>query len=372
MKILVDASRNRSGGSIEYIVGVFNSDAVKSFNGEIHLFAPKQILSKLPDDLTTIVVNRSSWMIESNLIFQILWQAFILPIILFFEKFDLLFSTDASTVALFKKHLVMSQDMLSYEDGIMDLYPVWKGRARLKLIYYLQNLAFKRARGVIFLTHYAANKIQEHCGELYNYVIIPHGVHMQNKVLLNRKMKSIEKQVDLIYVSNSAPYKNQWNVVEAVNLARNRGYNVALTLVGGGSGSAQQLTIDKINKIDPKREFVQQIGYIERAKVEALVVKSDIYVFASSCENLPITLLEGMAFGLPIISSDRGPMPEVLKDGGLYFDPNNIEEITMAIISTIDNDIERIHRQKKCYTHCKNFNWQRTARETLNYIKDFE
>ena len=44
--------------------------------------------------------------------------------------------------------------------------------------------------------------------------------------------------------------------------------------------------------------------------------KSNIFIFASSCENMPITLIEGMASGLPIACSDRGPMPEVLQDGG--------------------------------------------------------
>ena len=59
--------------------------------------------------------------------------------------------------------------------------------------------------------------------------------------------------------------------------------------------------------------------------------KSNIFIFASSCENMPITLIEGMASGLPIACSDRGPMPEVLQDGGVYFNPEDCKSIVFAI-----------------------------------------
>ena len=54
---------------------------------------------------------------------------------------------------------------------------------------------------------------------------------------------------------------------------------------------------------------------------------ADLGVFASSCENLPIILIEKMASGLPIACSNKGPMPEVLGSAGVYFDPENSYEI---------------------------------------------
>lgn len=367
MKLFVDASRNRSGGAIEYLIGVFNSNSIKSFNGEIHIYAPKKVLSQLPDN-SKALVKRSSWMIENNLMWQLLWQLIVAPFILYREKFDMLFSTDASTVTFFRRHVVMSQDMLSYEDGIIDLYPLGIRKVRLWIIYYLQNFAFKRARGIIFLTHYASNKIQEHCGKVNNFTVIPHGIHGQIRVPLIPEMKNIEQGINIVFVSNVAPYKNQWIVIEAIDLVRSKGYNVRLTLVGGGEGPAQQLTKETMNKIDPSGEFIKQFGYLRRKEVQAIVSKSDIYVFASSCENLPVTLLEGMSFGLPIVSSNRGPMPEVLQGGGLYFDPDDASTLATVIISTIVNDADRIARQEESFRLSKNYSWQRTAKDTLKYL----
>ena len=367
MKLFVDASRNRSGGAIEYLIGVFNSNSVMSFDGEIHIYAPKKVLSQLPDN-SKAIVKKSSWMIENNLMWQFLWQLIVAPIVLYREKFDMLFSTDASTVTFFKHHVVMSQDMLSYEDGIVDLYPLGLRKLRLRLIYYLQNFAFKRAKGIIFLTQYASNKIQEHCGKVKNFTVIPHGINGQVRAPLILDMKNIEQGINIVFVSNAAPYKNQWTVIEATDLVRSKGFNVKLTLVGGGEGPAQQLTKETMNTIDPSGEFIKQFGYLVRTEVQAIVSKCHIYVFASSCENLPITLLEGMSYGLPIVSSNRGPMPEVLQGGGLYFDPDDASTLATVIISTIVNDADRIERQEESFRLSQNYTWQRTARETLEYL----
>ena len=61
----------------------------------------------------------------------------------------------------------------------------------------------------------------------------------------------------------------------------------------------------------------------------AVLKRAHLFVFASSCENMPNTLVEAMASGLPIACSDRGPMPEILRDGGTYFDPEN--EVTIVV-----------------------------------------
>ena len=58
-------------------------------------------------------------------------------------------------------------------------------------------------------------------------------------------------------------------------------------------------------------------------------------LFASSCENLPNILLETMGARLPIACSNRQPMPEILGEGGEYFDPEKSDTIYDAIIKLI-------------------------------------
>jgi len=69
--------------------------------------------------------------------------------------------------------------------------------------------------------------------------------------------------------------------------------------------------------LGPAREFITQTGVVPPNDLATLLAEFDLFIFASSCENMPNTLLEGMASDLPIACSNRGPMPEVLRDGGV-------------------------------------------------------
>ena len=76
--------------------------------------------------------------------------------------------------------------------------------------------------------------------------------------------------------------------------------------------------------------FVSQKEFVANGNIPDYLARSDLFIFASSCENLPITMLEAMASGIPICCSNRGPMPEVLGREGCYFDPEVPASIALA------------------------------------------
>ena len=101
-----------------------------------------------------------------------------------------------------------------------------------------------------------------------------------------------------------------------------------------------------------------------------MLSKSDIFIFASSCENMPITLIEGMASGLPIACSDRGPMPEVLQDGGTFFNPESSESIKQAIYQIINDPILRQRTIKKSLNLSSEYQWSKCAEETIGFLTE--
>ena len=99
-----------------------------------------------------------------------------------------------------------------------------------------------------------------------------------------------------------------------------------------------------------------------------MLARADIFVFASSCENMPNTLLEAMASGLPIACSSRGPMPEVLQEGGAYFDPEDAGSVAQAIEKLLlDADFRRA-AAARASALSEQYSWERCARETWNYL----
>lgn len=367
----IDASRNRSGGAKSHITGILTEgDPLKHGIKEVHVWAYRSLLDSIPDQPWLVKHNPRE--LEQSLIKQLLWQATKLSQELVAAGCDILFTTDASTLCSFKPMVVMSQDMLSYEPGVMKRFGFTKERLRLLTILYLQNRAMRSAAGVIFLTLYAAKVIQRSCGSLSRVSYIPHGIasNFKHAQAVQAWPSDNERPIRCLYVSNTAIYKHQWVVVKAIALLRRQGYNLFLQLAGGGSGKAQQLLDKEIALSDPHNTFVTQMDFVPQEELPAILASSDLFVFASSCENMPVSLLEAMAVRLPIACSNRGPMPEILSDGGVYFDPENPDSIAAAVEQLITGPALRERIAQRAKQLSEQYSWARCAEETWRFITE--
>jgi len=283
---------------------------------------------------------------------------------------DVLLNVDAGSICRFLPSITMSRDMLSYEPGEMDRYKFNLARVRLFALKHVQNAALRHATGVVFLTNYAAHVIQKSCGKLKNVEIIPHGVgdSFRNKTAIDDSWNN-RGVIRLLYVSNVELYKHQWHVIDAISYLRDRGYKLTLKLVGGeASATAEKLVKSAIKKSVDEGDFVSRIEFISHDKIPALLSDSDLFLFASSCENMPVTLIEGMSVGLPIVCSDRGPMPEVLMDGGVYFDPEDARSIADAVERVLCSPDLRSSISSKAKALSLQYNWKRCSDDTFKYI----
>jgi glycosyltransferase involved in cell wall biosynthesis len=367
----IDASRCRSGGARAHLIGILTGVSLTDYGIEcVHLWSFRELLDTIPD--FSWLVKHSPSALEGNLGRQLHWQASRLTDEVKQTGCDILFTADASTLCRFKPQVVLSQDMLSYEPGVMRLFGWGKARLRLLAILWLQNTAFRRADGVIFLTRHAGDVIQQSCGPLPRVAYIPHGVG-NNFQQTERQAKwpgPGEGPIRCVYVSSAAPYKHQWVVVRAVEMLRSQGIDISLTLVGGGSGKAQEKLTSQITASDPGRAFVEQKDFVSHAELPGYLAQADIFVFASSCEAFGITLLEAMAVGLPTACSNRSCLPELLEDAGVYFDPEDHVSIAEAIRKLIDDPLLREDLASKAKRLAQQYSWSRCAHETWAFITE--
>lgn len=367
----INASRARSGGAKAHLIGIL-AECVPFAYGikEIHVWSYHELLTALPD--RPWIFKHCPPQLTKSISRQLWWEFNVLPQKLVDSRCDILLNVDAGTVCHFHPNITMSRDMLSYELGEIERYGWSKARLRLILLRQVQNRSLRRADGAIFLTRYAATVIQKSCGQLSRVAFIPHGVGYNFQELTHALPWPFngERPIRLLYVSNAAWYKHQWMVIRAVEKLRYEGINVNLTLVGGGSGPAQDRLRHQMETSDPRGDFVFQIEFIPQADLPSYLTEADIFVFASSCENMPNTLLEAMAAGLPIACSRRGPMPEVLEDAGEYFDPEVPESIANALRNLIENSELRQRNALRAKTLASQYSWQRCAQETWTFIAD--
>ena len=365
----IDASRNRSGGAKAHLIGLLAEGDPRVVGIEtVHLWSYPALLEAVPDQ--PWLVKHAPSVLQRSLAWQVAWQRYRLPREACRLGCQILLNTDAGTVSTFRPAVTISQDMLSYEPGIIERYGFSKARLRLILLKYLQNRSFKKSDGVIFLTRYASKIIQQSCGPLPLIAYIPHGVGREFQATRRRNLwpAAGERPIRCLYVSNAAPYKHQWVVVQALELLRKKGHSVTLTLVGGGSGWAQRRLDEQIRLSDPERVFTEQLPFVPQADLAHYLANTDLFIFASSCENMPITLIEAMAVGLPIACSNRGPMPEVLEDGGVFFNPEDHGSIADAVEQIIHDSTHRENMASRAKALAGQYSWSRCANETWSFL----
>jgi glycosyltransferase involved in cell wall biosynthesis len=123
-----------------------------------------------------------------------------------------------------------------------------------------------------------------------------------------------------------------------------------------------------IDRFDPKNSFVTYHGAIPFKDMHKHYASADLGVFASSCENMPNILIETMAAGLPVACSMLGPMPEILRDFGCYFDPDEPDSIESAIESLLVSSTLRAGLAECSFARSTEFSWERCADSTFDFL----
>jgi glycosyltransferase involved in cell wall biosynthesis len=264
--------------------------------------------------------------------------------------------------------------MLPFEFKEMRRYGFSLLFMKLLLLKYFQTQTFKKTDGLIFLTQYAKKSVLRMTGKLETkIVVIPHGIDGRffSPPRPQRKMEdfSTSSPCLILYVSHIEQYKHQWNVAEAMAKLKARGFNVRLELVGP-RGNAINRLLKTLNRIDPKGDFIIYRGAVPYEKLHEFYAKADINIFASSCENMPNILLEGMASGLPIACSNKGPMKEVLGDAGEYFDPEVPDDIADALIKMIESPKLRQTLSENSFKRVQQYSWEKCSNETFRFLRN--
>lgn len=368
MDVLIDASRNRSGGAVAHILGILNSDIDPNIYGinKVYVCSYNRLLDRIEDKPWLIKVNHNY--LEKNLIYQFLWQIFILPRFFRNRKIKVCLYTTAQAFLRIKNSIVMSRDMLSFEPGHIDLFPQLKVRIRLYLIGWLQVRSMRKARNVVFLTKYAQKVISDFTGHLDSVTVIPHGLNNSFRDVWIEKDK-ISNQISVIYISDAAEYKHHINVLKAVKYIRNIGYDIKLILIGANEGTASK-NLQKTIKLQNAIKYVKTTGFLDAKEITKEIKKADLGLFASSCENMPNTLLEMMGSGIPIACSNRGPMLEVLETNDFTFNPFVVDEISNVLLEMINNYNKAKLHAKHCSQVSKKYSWLKCSQETFKNISE--
>jgi len=371
MRLGIDAFNIRTGGGVTHLVELLGSaDPLAHGFQQVIVWGSTATLAKIADRNWLHKVNDP--LLDRGLPYRVFWHRFRLRKLADRAGCDVLFMPGGSDESGFKPIVTMSQNLLPFEWQELRRYGWNLHTLKFLLLRWTQGRSFRKANGVIFLTAYARNAILEVTGTLQGEcVMVPHGISPRFTVPPRAQRLFTDfkegQPCRVLYVSIVDVYKHQWHVAEAVAKLRSEDIPIVLELVGPPAGGMNQLK-ETLNRVDPEGAFITYRGAVPYENLDAIYAAADIGAFASSCENMPIILLEGMAAGLPMACSQMGPMPEVLGDAGIYFDPEDANSIARALRELIESPDLRAQLAQAAFDRAQAFSWKRCADETFGFL----
>lgn len=363
MKIIVDATNLREGGGLSHLKNIFNFIDNSIFIRIIGGTWIKEISKNENIDLN-IVFNEKANFFEREYFKKIKINSLI-------TKNDFVFAPGGTFYSKSIRYVTMSRNMLVFENIERRRFPLFSyERLRLTILEYIQYKSFKNSSGIIFISEYARSYILNKYPSLKSIknTVIYHGISDRFRQEPKKQKSIIDNNVfKLLYISTINYYKHHDNLIKIVKAVREKGFLVELDLIGGVSSNLPK----SINKLlSDNKDFIHYHGKIPYEEIDVFYKKSDIFIYSSTCENMPNIVVEAMTSGLPIMSSNYGPMPEILKDGAVYFDPLNIEEGIEVLIKLLKDEKYRAKLADKSYNLSKKFSWKVTSHKTFDFIKE--
>lgn len=366
----IDAFNLRRGGGITHLVELLRAaDPQRHGFKKVILWAGAGTLSKVDERPWLEKVHEP--MLDLSLPFRIFWHRVMERRRAHQTLCDVVFLPGGTASSGFSPVVTMCRNMLPFEWRELMRYG-WSWIAlKLAILRWAQAASFRNADGLIFLTEYARTVVRVQARlNGRSTITISHGIsprffHPPRKPRDN--VFTLKDPCRLIYVSIVSPYKHQWHVAQAVAKLRSDGVPVMLELIGPQDSGMERLR-QTIRAVDPGGDFIFYRGAVPYESLDRYYAEADIGVFASSCENMPNILLEGMATGLPMACSRMGPMPEILGDAGEYFNPLDPEDIASALRRLVESFELRGRHAQSAFDRAKCYSWERCSNDTFSYL----
>jgi len=171
------------------------------------------------------------------------------------------------------------------------------------------------------------------------------------------------------FLGNTDPKKNTKGTLKAFSdFLKQSGTDHHLVMLDYNKDELEKL-LTEIG--DP--ELIRRIvltGYVVNTDLPAIYSQCEVFLYPSLRESFGIPMLEAMASGAPVITSNTSSMPEVAGDAALLVDPFKPEEITSAMLRIIADKELKASMISKGFTQAAKFSWKAMARHVLEIYRE--
>jgi glycosyltransferase involved in cell wall biosynthesis len=163
----------------------------------------------------------------------------------------------------------------------------------------------------------------------------------------------------ILTVGTVQPRKNYVRLIEALAQLHSNNHEVHLVIAGGPGWLADRI-FDTINSTG-MQQYVHLIGFVDDDDLPALYSGAACVAFPSLYEGFGFPILEGMACGTPVVTSNISSMPEAAGDAALLVDPYDVAAIADALRRLLTDESLRQTLVERGYRQAQRLTWERSA-----------
>jgi glycosyltransferase involved in cell wall biosynthesis len=229
------------------------------------------------------------------------------------------------------------------------------------------KLLTKWARRLIVPSHFVKRELLNYLNIESNLVdIVPPGYDKALfKPLDEEFKKDFLKRYGLeepfiLFVGSLFPYKNIKTLLKTFLDIQGK-IPHSLIVVGKIELSQEKL---------PEHKRIHYLDYVQPTDIPGFYSYADIYVHPSLVEGFGMTIVEAMACGTPVISSNGGSLPEVVGEAGVLFDPSDSQQLGERLLTVIYNKSLQKEMRVMGFQQVKQYSWARTAKDIFHACEE--
>lgn len=172
----------------------------------------------------------------------------------------------------------------------------------------------------------------------------------------------------ILFISTIEPRKNVLGIIKAFEIFKeSTGEDVSLVIAGKPGWLHKK--VFRAMRDSKYNENIKYIGFIKNSDKPALYRLSEVFVYPSIYEGFGFPPIEAMASGIPVITSARSSLPEVVEEAALLVDPLNVSDIAWMMEELIGDKKLAQSLSIKGLAQARKFTWQKCAQETLDILQ---
>lgn len=300
--------------------------------------------------------------------FRLIWEQSVLPWLVQKHNVDVLHGPHYSLPLLNP-----GRSVVTFCDMIFFLYPELHSLSKRIFFQQMMRVSARRADKIITISESTARDLLHFLGDqllpdkvrAIPLAVSDHFKYVNDPARVARicAQYGLQARDFILFVGVLEPRKNIPTLLHAYRDLLDRGFRQQLAVVGRPGWMFDDIfTTVKSLKLEAHVVFT---GYVSVEDLPYLYHGARVFVYPSIYEGFGLPVLEAMACGTPVVTSNVSSLPEIVGQAGLLVDPRDPGQLAQAIERlVVDDDLHR-SLQECSRQRAAQFSWERTARETL-------